>query len=230
MTANAAVPIIGTMQPTTTTTSALRPRRLLGTAVLVGALLLAGCGSDGDDDAGADTTETTAATDTGSDTGTGTGTGSDDGTTDTTAVDDGMADVDVCEAIGAEDVQAILTEADPITAVTNEVIPTPTCDYQIAIGDDTFAMDAAVITIQLASEDPAYYTAQRDLQEDSFDDVTDVEGISEGFSYNNSGTILLTTDSGVWTVIRGVEVNKEATAQATAEEMAAIAALVEERL
>jgi hypothetical protein len=226
MTEDAAVPIIGTMQPTTTTTSALRPRRLLGTAVLVGALLLTGCGSDSDDDASTDTTETTAAPDTGSDSGTD-GT---DGSTDTTAVDDGLADVDVCEAIGAEDVQAILTEADPITAVPNEAIPAPTCDYQIAIGDDTFAMDAAVISIQLASEDPAYYTAQRDLQEDSFDDVTDVEGISEGFSYNDSGTILMTTDAGVWTVIRGVEVNKEATAQATAEEMAAIAALVEERL
>lgn len=217
--------MIGTMQPMNPTPT-LHPRRLLGAALLVGTLLLAGCGSDSDDEASSDATETTAATDTGSDTGTDGG----DSSTDTTTMDDGMPDVDICEAIPAEDVQAIIPAAEPITAVVNDVIPVPTCDYRIAIGDDSFAMDAAIISIQFASEDPAYYTGQRDLQEDSFDDVTDVAGISEGFSYNNSGTILMTTDSGVWTVIRGVEVDAEASTLASAEEMAAIAALVEERL
>lgn len=221
--------MIGTMQPMNPTPT-LHPRRLLGAALLVGTLLLAGCGSDSDDEASSDATETTAATDTGSDTGSDTGTDGGDSSTDTTTMDDGMPDVDICEAIPAEDVQAIIPAAEPITAVVNDVIPVPTCDYRIAIGDDSFAMDAAIISIQFASEDPAYYTGQRDLQEDSFDDVTDVAGISEGFSYNNSGTILMTTDSGVWTVIRGVEVDAEASTLASAEEMAAIAALVEERL
>lgn len=219
------------MQPNTTPTPTRRPGRLVAAAALTAALLFAGCSSDSGDDAGSEGTDPTTAVDASTDGGTDATSDGSDGSTDaTSAAGDAPAAVDVCDAIPAEDVQAIITEADPITAVPNDVIPAPTCDYQIAIGGEGFAMDAAIVSIQLASEDPAYYASQRDLQTDNFDDVTDVEGVSEGFSFNDGGTILLTTDTGVWTIVRGVEVNQEATATATPEEMAAIAALVEERL
>lgn len=215
------------MQPTTVPSPTPRPLRLVAVGLLAGALLLAGCGSGGDDTAGTDTTA--AVDDTGGGDSTG-NTGSTGGSSDTTAVDDGFPDVDVCSEIPAEDIQALIPAADPITATTNEVSPAPTCDYTIEIGEGATAMTGAIVQIQFSSADPAYYTSQKELQTDSFDDVTDLAGVEEGFSFNGGGTILLTTDAGVWTVIRGIEVNKDATAQATPEEMEAIAELVEERL
>jgi hypothetical protein len=233
MTLGGAVPDNRVMRirPTSTTPAlpAARRRRGVGIVVLAGALVLAGCGSGEDPAATATTEAATAGGDSADPSG---GTGSTGGAGSDTAVpsDTAEVDVDVCGAIPASDVQAAVPAADPITAVANDVIPMPTCDYRISIGDGATAMDAAIVSIQLASTDPAYYASQQDLQQDQFDDVTPVEGVDEGFSYNGSGTILMTTDSGVWTIVRGVEVNKEATAQLTADEMAALAQLVEERL
>lgn len=235
MTWGAAIPKIDAMQPTSTSTSTIataRPTTIVRTRraaalVLAGALLLVGCGS-GDDAASTDTTA--AAAGSGSGTEANTDGAGDDGSSTTAATDDGAPDVDICSAITAEDLQGLVPAADPITATPNEVIPAPTCDYTIQIGEGATAMDAAIVSIQLTSTDPAYYASQEDLQRDQFDDVTPVDGVEEGFSYDDAGTIMMTTDAGVWLIERGVEVNKEATAQLSAEEMAAVAALVDERL
>ncbi len=150
------------------------------------------------------------------------------GDTTETTIEQAADDVDVCAAIPADDVQAILTGADPITAVPNEVIPS-SCDYNIAIGDESMAMDGAVVQIQLASPDAAFYDAQLELQQGS-GTVTELDGVSQGFAFDEGGTILLTTEAGVWTVIRGVEIDRAATTQVTAEQLEAIAQLVDERL
>jgi hypothetical protein len=219
MTALAAVPMIGSMQPTITTTS-IRPRRALAAGLLAATLLLAGCGGGSDDEAGdAGTPETTAAD-------SGTDMGTDSGTDTTEATDDGTPDADVCGTITAEDIAAIVPDADPLTATATTAIPTPTCDYTIEIGDDSFSMPGAIVSIQWAG-DAAFYEAQKELQAAG---ATEVAELDEGFAFDEGGTILLTTDSGTWTVIQGVEIDKAATRQVTPEELVEVAVLVQDRL
>lgn len=195
--------------------------RRLGLAVAVGtALLIAACGGDGaEDGSGSDTTASAfpgAEADAGTETSGETGEEGDAGQE--------VASEDVCAAITAEDVQTVLTGADPITATPNEVIPS-SCDYTITLSGGGSEIPAAVVQVQLAG-DAAFYDAQRELQTDA----QDLAELDEGFAFDDGGTILLTTDAGTWTVIRGVEITDGGTEAATAEQMVQIAELVQERL
>lgn len=219
MTARPAIPIIGGMQPTIQTTS-IRSRRALAAGLLAATLVLAGCGGGSDDEAAdAEAPETTVAD-------AGTDTGSDSGTDTTEAADDGIPEIDVCGAITADDIAGIVPDADPLTAAPNTAIPTPTCDYTIEIGDDSFSMPGAIVSVQWAG-DQAYYDGQKDLQAA---DATEVAELDEAFAFNDGGTIMLTNDAGAWIVLRGVEIDKAASRQVTDEELVEVALLVQDRL
>jgi hypothetical protein len=199
----------------TTRTSPVRHRRAAAAAALTLATLLAACGGGSSSDgASGSSDETTAPTEAPADGGTSSG----DGSTTTEAA--GAADVDICGEITQADMEAIIPNATFSTVAPNTVIPTPTCDYSIEIAPE---FEGAVIQIQQSSPDGAYYDGQKDLQSDA----VDVEGVSDAFSFNDGGSIILKTSTGSYSIIRGVEPAPGAPAVSEAQ-MAAIAKLVAE--
>ncbi len=138
-------------------------------------------------------------------------------------------DIDLCETISAEDIQAIIPDADPMTASENSVNPSTNCQYTIKIGDDNFSMDAAVILINWAG-DEVTYNGQKELQQDTFDDFTEISELDTAFHYNFGGSIMLLDGEDAWSVLRGVEIDNKASRTVTTEELIEIAKLVEERL
>ncbi len=193
-------------------------RRAVATgAVLALATLLAACGGGSSSDGasagdGASTTPTELPADTGT-----AGTDADPGA-ETTAVDDGTADVDICGEITQADMEAILPEATFSSVAPNAVIPAPTCEYNIEL---TGGIEAAVVQILLAGEDPGYLDAQREIQADA----VDVPGLDDAFAYDDFGSILVQGESGTFLVERGVELTEGGEA-ASQDQMIAIAQLV----
>jgi hypothetical protein len=196
-----------------------RPHRAIAVAVLSLATLLAACGGGSDEAAEEATTPTEAAT--GATTSDGTdaettdaGTGTDAGTDE--AADDGaLPEVDICSEITQADMEAILPEATFSSVAPNDVTPAPTCEYRIEL---TGGIEASVVQILLAAEEPDDLQAQRDIQTDA----VDVPGLDDAFAYDDFGTIVVQGESGVFLVERGVELTEGGTA-ASQDQMIAIA-------
>lgn len=194
-------------------------RALAAGLALTLAATLAACGGGSSDDASGAGDDTTTPTELPADTSTDTG-GTDAGGTDTTIAEDGTSDLDICAELTQEEMQAILTEATLVSAAPNDVIPTPSCYYNI---DLTGGIQAAVIQINLIVDDRDYFEAQRDLQTDA----VDVPGVEDAFAYDDFGTIMVLTPSGVFQIERGVELTEGGEA-ASQEQMTAIAEQVSE--
>lgn len=153
------------------------------------AILLGACGgsSSGDGSSDATTTPTELASEP-----TDGSTGTDATTTEAAA--DATA---ICDAITQDDIAAILTEATLTEAAPNPALSLPSCDYSIDLG----GVAAYVVQIRQEATDGAFYDSQKEVQPDA----EPVPGIDDAFSYDDVGTIVLKTDTGSYTVERGVE-------------------------
>jgi hypothetical protein len=211
------------MQPNTSPTrpSAHRParpnrrRRLaIGALALTLTAVVTACGGSSDaggsDGAAPAASETTAASSSGS--------GTDEATT--TAIG-GAPAIDVCEEVSQEDVAAILTEADLVSAEANSAIPAPNCGYAIEIGGAGSGATADVVTITW--NDPSFFDGQKELQTDE----TELTGFdTDAFAFGDGGDILVRGETGTWAVTQGVELS-DGGQPASAEQLAAIAKLVQ---
>lgn len=214
------------MQPTTSPTipSAQRSghlhrrRRLaIGALALALTIVVAACGGSSDaggsDGAGSSASETSAPSSSGA-----SGSGTDE--TTTTAAG-GAPAVDVCDEVTKEDVAAILTEANLVSAEANSAVPAPNCGYAVEIGGAGSGATADVVTITW--NDPAYFDSQKELQTDA----TELSGFdTDAFTFGDGGDILVRGETGTWLVTQGVELT-DGGQPASAEQLAAVAKLVQ---
>ena len=214
------------MQPITVPTSPSthrparpdRRRRLaIGALALALATVVTACGGSSDaggsDGTGNSASETSAPSSSGA-----SGSGAEE--TTTTAAG-GAPTVDVCEEVTQEDVAAILTEANLVSAEANSAVPAPNCGYAVEIGGAGSGATADVVTITW--NDPSYFDSQKELQTDA----TDLSGFdTDAFTFGDGGDILVRGETGTWLVTQGVELT-DGGQPASAEQLAAVAKLVQ---
>ncbi len=122
---------------------------------------------------------------------------------------------DLCQAVTAEQIGAVLTEATIVAAQPNDVIPAPTCDYMVSI--DGIELPA----VKVIREESGFYDSQKAAQETQ----VPVEGVADAFATDDQNThVYLEGASGDYQIDVGVELTSGGQ-PASAAQMAAIARL-----
>lgn len=188
-----------------------RPSRRTSLAALALILALAVTACGGSSDAGSDgstdpSTSSSAAEET------TTSAATDDGA----ATDDEAAggDVDVCEAISAEDVGAILTEADIAEAKPNDALATPSCAYYVTWAGSPLSV------VQITWNEDGFLDAMRT----SNPTATEVDGL-DAVAISDA-SIVIAGETGDYQIDGGIELS-EGGDVATKEQLVAIAELAQ---